>query len=347
MISIRKPLSFSEIGKKDNQEDYIFPNRANKDTRVFVLCDGMGGHEKGEVASKTVAEALGNYLSSFQEIEIPEFEEGLKAAYDALDEVEVSSEKKPGTTMTCLCINRESYLVAHIGDSRIYHIRPSLFNPETKEGGIMYQSWDHSLVNDLLKAGELTEEEAKVFPHKNIITRAMQPKLDRRYKADAHVFDDVEAGDYFFLCCDGVLEQLTDAKLCEILAEKDLSDEGKLDRIKAVCDGNTRDNYTCWLIPVDKVKIKNKTQSPLSNKGQNKQKEDDTKEIDETTKVMGATDRESESADSQAIPSYMDHITRVGQKIYNPLLIIVLGGLIALTVFIWLLHKLLTAVPAS
>ena len=255
MIRIRKPLCFSEIGRKDNQEDYLYPADAGVNTRVFILCDGMGGHDNGEVASMTAGSALGDYLTSCPEVDIPVFETGLAKAYDALDKIDTGSPKKPGTTMTCLCLNDENYLVAHIGDSRIYHIRPSKYNEDTKRGGILYQSSDHSLVNDLLKAGELTEEEARDFPQKNIITRAMQPHLAKRYKADVYMFDDVKGGDYFFLCCDGVLERLSNEMLCEILADNMLDDAEKLAKIKGICDGNTRDNYTCWLVPVDKVKI--------------------------------------------------------------------------------------------
>ena len=256
MITIRQPLSFTEIGQKDNQEDYLFPRRADEETRVFIMCDGMGGHDNGEVASMTAADALGNYLTSCPAIDIPVFETGLAKAYDALDKIDTNSMKKPGTTMTCLCLNEDNYLVAHIGDSRIYHIRPSLYNSETRRGGILYQSSDHSLVNDLLKAGELTEEEAKDFPQKNVITRAMQPHLTKRYKADVYTFDDIQGGDYFFLCSDGVLEQVSNESLCEILAQGNLTDEEKLGRIKSICENKTKDNYTCWLIPIDKANVK-------------------------------------------------------------------------------------------
>ncbi len=256
MITIRKPLFFSEIGRKDNQEDYLFPSNVDSRTRIFIMCDGMGGHDNGEVASRTAAEALGTFLTSCSKVDIPTFEMGLSKAYDALDNIDTNSDKKPGTTMTCLCLNDDNYLVAHIGDSRIYHIRPSLYNAKTKRGGILYQSSDHSLVNDLLKAGELTEEEARDFPHKNIITRAMQPHLSKRYKADVYIFDDIQGGDYFFMCSDGILEQLSNEALCEILSSEKTNDEQKLAKIKSICDNKTKDNYTCWLIPIDKVYIK-------------------------------------------------------------------------------------------
>ena len=254
-ITIRQPLCFSEIGRKDNQEDCIYPSAevVSVQNKFFVLCDGMGGHENGEVASATVCDSLGRYLDEHQPedgVMTPEqFKQALEYAYNELDKKDVGGIKKMGTTMTCLYLHQNGYLVAHIGDSRIYHIRPNT--------GIMYQSSDHSLVNDLLRAGELTEEEAINFPQKNIITRAMQPNLERRHKADVYSFNDIQKGDYFFLCSDGVLEQLTNDKLCEILATSNLSDCQKLNAIKNICDGKTKDNYTCYLIPVDDVVVEN------------------------------------------------------------------------------------------
>lgn len=255
MITIRQPLYFTEIGKKDNQEDFLYPSDPTPEKRVFIMCDGMGGHDNGEVASKMAATVLGDSLSGCTQVDADAFEDALSKAYDALDLIDTNSDRKPGTTMTCLCVNENSCLVAHIGDSRIYHLRPSLFNRETKRGGVLYQSADHSLVNDLLKAGEITEEEARDFPQKNVITRAMQPHLSKRYKADVFTFDDMREGDWFFLCSDGVLEQLSNEMLCEILADPDLDDRQKIEKIKAVCEGQTRDNFTAWLIPVDKVVI--------------------------------------------------------------------------------------------
>ncbi|MBD5356748.1 MAG: serine/threonine-protein phosphatase [Bacteroides sp.] len=324
MIRIRKPLCFTEIGRKDNQEDYLYPTNADATTKIFILCDGIGGHDNGEVASMTVANVLGNYLTSCSQIDIPTFETGLSKAYDALDSIDTNTAKKPGTTMTCLCINDDSYLVAHIGDSRVYHIRPSLFDKETGRGGILYQSSDHSLVNDLLKAGELTEEEARDFPQKNIITRAMQPHLQKRYKADVYLFDDIEEGDYFFLCCDGVLEQLSNENLCEILANSELNDKQKLIAIKEICDGKTRDNYTCWLVPVDKV-----TLNRVSNITQVIQAEEENQNIIVETGIK-ITNNSSTSPLTNILPNPNISIKKI---------ILYIGALAIFIVLVWLLLR--------
>lgn len=244
-------MSFSEIGRKDNQEDFLYPypESVRADQRFFILCDGMGGHEHGEVASQTVAEAMGKYLekTDLSKVTTDDFNAALAYAYDCLDEKDTDEDggKKMGTTMTCVIFYDGGALVAHIGDSRVYHI-----NPKT---GIRHVTSDHSLVNDLLKSGNLTEEEAKNYPHKNIITRAMQPHQERRAKAEISLITDIEPGDYFFMCCDGVLEQLTNDRLCEILASKEMTHQKKLLTIHEECAGKTKDNYTCWLIPISNV----------------------------------------------------------------------------------------------
>lgn len=266
-INIRQPLAFSEIGCKDRQEDCFFPTLKDLTTenRCFVLCDGLGGREGGEVASDAVCSALGGYLESYlgsnKRITTGDFEQALGRAYDELDNRDARALKKMGTTMTCLCLHKDGYLAAHIGDSRIYHVRPADSDFANGQLGIVYQSSDHSLVNDLLKAGKLTEEEVADFPQRNIVTRAMLSFQMRRCKADIYMSSDIKPGDYFFLCSDGILEQLSNRELCGILASS-ATDKEKLENIKLVCCGKTKDNFTCMLVPVNdvagKVKMREK-----------------------------------------------------------------------------------------
>lgn len=250
-ITLNKPLTFTEIGRKDNQEDRIYPpmSKLSTMTTCFVLCDGMGGHENGEVAAEIVASNLQPRLMEGKTepdiITVKRFNTALIQTYKKLDEMPVTSGKIPGTTMTCLYIAENAVLAAHIGDSRIYQIRPG--------EGIIFKSRDHSLVNDLLRAGEITEEEAETFPRKNVITRAMQPRLERPYRADVALLTDVKGGDFFFMCSDGIIETVKDDKLNAILSDTNISDDEKLNAIYDICYGNTRDNYTCILIPVAEV----------------------------------------------------------------------------------------------
>lgn len=262
--TIRQPQSFCEIGRKDNQEDFLWPapDSVTTEQRIFIMCDGVGGQESGEVASMTAATAIGTYLTehwpSDGVADKSLFEAALEHAYNALDDADHSnSVRKMATTMTCVVLHRGGALVAHIGDSRIYIVRPSrvneaAINSQPVTDAFIYESSDHSLANDLYRIGELTEEEYRNFPQKNVITRAMQPHGERRCRADIYNITDLRSGDYVFLCSDGVLEQLTDERLCTIVADTN-SDEEKIATILSICEGRTRDNHTCWLVPLEEV----------------------------------------------------------------------------------------------
>ena len=129
-MKIYKPICLNEQGKRGNQEDSIYPllGEATVNDRTFLVCDGMGGHEAGEVASSTVCEALPAYLKTHEsEAFGPDLlRDALTAAYEALAARDHSrSEKKMGTTLTLLHLTDTMAYIAHIGDSRVYHLRPS------------------------------------------------------------------------------------------------------------------------------------------------------------------------------------------------------------------------------
>ena len=248
-MKLGMPYALNEIGGRSNQEDSIFPvkGEANESTRLFLVCDGMGGHENGEVASGLVCSTFGKLIANVDHegFTVEMFLDALNEAYDALDreDPDPQSMRKMGTTLTFLHLNDHEVVVAHMGDSRVYHVRPS------EQNAIIYQSSDHSLVNELVRAEIITPEEALTHPRRNVITRAMQPKLDPRHKADVRTFNDVQAGDYFFLCSDGVLESVSNDALVEIL-RRDVADVEKIEAVKALCAASSRDNFSAYLVPV-------------------------------------------------------------------------------------------------
>ena len=233
-------LSLHEIGQRTNQEDSLYPalGQIIRDNDLFILCDGMGGHDCGEVASQTVCQAMSAFILAHPETE---FETALDDAYDSLDAKDNNAEKKMGTTLSFIKFDEGQCLVAHIGDSRVYQIRPS-------EKKIIYVTRDHSLVNDLVACGELTPEEAKHSSQKNIITRAMQPHQERRTKADVAVLKDIRVGDYFYMCSDGMLEISEDEDIVNVLS-LNKTDEQKLNILKSVTKDNI-DNHSAHLIHV-------------------------------------------------------------------------------------------------
>lgn len=249
-MKIFQPQAMYQIGKRSNQEDAIFPKLGNatENDRLFIVCDGMGGHESGEVASNSVCQSISSYLQDVNPdtFSTEDFKKALESAYDNLDALDKDSDnpRKMGTTLTFLYLGNNSVIIAHIGDSRVYQLR------RHKKGtvSIVHRTEDHSLVNDLIKAEIITEEEAKTHPRRNVITRAIQPNLER-CKATIFETKDVKNDDYFFLCSDGVLESIDDRILIRIL-ESNASNEDKIEEIKKRCSENSKDNNSAYLIQI-------------------------------------------------------------------------------------------------
>lgn len=263
---------------KPHQEDNIFPSESNltDDARLFILCDGMGGHDAGEVASKAVCEAMSRSIlndghDSDGVFTTEDFENAIDAAFRELDLRDTGAEKKMGTTLAFLKLYDKGAFIAHMGDSRVYHIRPGETREDTK---ILHVTPDHSLINDLLKAEAITKEEAKTSKQKNVITRAMQPGMDRRPKAEVYQTSDIKAGDYFYLCSDGMLEdpEMEDGSLIRNIFSEKMGDIAKKTQILKNVTKDNRDNHSAFLIQITEVT------DPI---------EDTEKEIATTTPTVG------------------------------------------------------------
>lgn len=255
-----------------HQEDCIFPEygKQSDSDRLFILCDGMGGHDAGEVASATVCEAMSHsILNDGHDHEgvftTADFMNALDAAFKALDIKDTGAVKKMGTTLTLLKFHNKGVFIAHIGDSRVYHIRPGKSGQDTI---ILHETSDHSLVNDLVKVGELTKEEARKAGQKNVITKALQPHLDSLPKADLYETADILPGDYFYMCSDGMLEQEemeTGDSLRNIFSHDGGPIENKVKILKTVTKQNL-DNHSAFIIQI--VDVFNQKQA-FTNKSVN------------------------------------------------------------------------------
>ena len=263
------PQAIHQLGQRKNQEDSIYPvyGQATADDRFFLVCDGMGGHDKGEVASAAVCQGLSQYIADNlpQDAVLTDemFGRALQKAFDTLDAADVAHEGKMGTTMTFMCLHKGGCLVAHIGDSRIYHLRP-------QTGQVLYRSRDHSLVQQLYELGEISYNEMGTSQRKNIILRAMQPYQEERTKATMVHITDIRPGDYFYLCSDGMLEQMEDDELLAILKDG-CSDEEKVAELVKRTEQNA-DNHSAYLIHVKDVEHESGDEQLLSDEEEARQR---------------------------------------------------------------------------
>ena len=248
VVELFPPLSIHEVGHRPNQEDSLWPVNGSAEDRLFIVCDGMGGHEKGDVASQTVIHAFGTWIqNNVNQLTKTQVREALDYAYEELDKACGNSQKTAGTTLALVYIDEAGATFAHMGDSRIYHIRPT----EEFSNRLLYQSRDHSLVYDLLRSGEISYEEMACHPQKNIITKAIIAGKDNHMQPDIIQTNNILPGDYFYICSDGMLERMGNSELVKIISSS-VSDEEKRQQLLSATSHND-DNHTAWLIHVKQV----------------------------------------------------------------------------------------------
>ena len=250
-ITLHPALSLNEQGKRENNEDSIYPGLSDRNPveGLFMVCDGVGGNEKGEVASRLACHAFAKYIAQNKSTKY-----GLSYFSDALHYVESDFDayisetpqaKGMATTLTLAYFNPNGVSLVHIGDSRIYHLRC-----ET----ILWQTKDHSFVNALVATGAITKEEAREHPKRNVILRAITGTSTKPTKPDIYECTSVEAGDYFFLCSDGILESISNEDLMDIVFSNETEQE-KMENIRHRCNKSSDDNFSCILIKVKSVEL--------------------------------------------------------------------------------------------
>ena len=215
-----------------NEDRYLVPEEGDS---IVLVADGMGGHKAGEVASETAAQTIRACAVKMHGREIS-IKTALKWVRQANQIIYRMANEKPecmgmGTTMTFLYFMDKHALLAHVGDSRCYRIR---------DGRIMQLTKDHSLVAELVRIGEITPEQARNHPYRNIITRALG--TDDYVAVDAQDIP-VEENDVYLLCSDGLSNYLEEDELLHA-AQTQPSDALCDHLVQIALDRGGRDNIT-------------------------------------------------------------------------------------------------------
>jgi PPM family protein phosphatase len=221
--------------------------RANEDallarSPLFVVADGMGGAQAGEVASRI---AIEYFQPGLDDAAQPERAlAGIaRAANTRIHELSHSNAEQAGmgTTLTAVYVGQDDVAIAHVGDSRAYCLR---------DGELLRLTDDHSLVDELMRQGKLTPEEAVEHPQRSVITRALGP--EGSVEVDTRSFQ-ARAGDVYLLCSDGLTTMLSEEHIRDILlAHRHLRDAGEA-LIAAANEAGGRDNITVVLLRLEQV----------------------------------------------------------------------------------------------
>jgi len=211
---------------------------------LFVVADGMGGAQAGEVASRIAVECFQPGLPDASEPE-QALAALARTANAHIHELSHTNAEQAGmgTTLTAVYVGEQDVAIAHVGDSRAYCLR---------DGELIRLTDDHSLVDELLRQGRLTPEEAVEHPQRSVITRALGPEGE--VEVDTRSFHG-RHGDVYLLCSDGLTTMLSEHEVASILLDHPrLHDAGEA-LIAAANDAGGRDNITVLLLRLEDVQI--------------------------------------------------------------------------------------------
>jgi len=243
----------SDIGKvRGNNEDFLVIEKISDTEHLFIIADGMGGHQAGNVASKLGVETFVKYYSSVRKkgVSIPEsMLESINHANSAiLDKASAEIDKRGmGTTFSTLLISENEANIVHIGDSRIYLVR---------DGEIKKVTTDHTFVEKMVDEGRITSEEARVHPQKNILYMSLGAR--ETFHPDEIKGIEVKDNDVFLICSDGLTDMVTDDIIKEYC--ESYPPEKSVNELISLSNKNGGlDNISIIVVRIGK-KIKNQTE---------------------------------------------------------------------------------------
>jgi len=223
--------------------------RANEDSLLaraplFVVADGMGGAQAGEVASRIAVESFQPGLGAASDPELA-LAELARAANARIHELSHSNAEQAGmgTTLTAAYVGEEEVAIAHVGDSRAYCLR---------DGELLRLTDDHSLVDELLRQGRLTPEEAVEHPQRSVITRALGP--EGSVEVDTRSIR-ARAGDVYLLCSDGLTTMISEEQIAAVLRAHARLQDAVEALIAAANEAGGRDNITVVLFRLEEVGV--------------------------------------------------------------------------------------------
>ncbi len=240
---------FSEKGQREKNEDSHYPNDGTsiKVNGLFMVCDGVGGFSKGGFASSILCSSTSDYISKRVDIGKTIDESSIRKSVACAQEIfNTQSKEDPSfvdmaTTLTLVYLRENDVLLAHCGDSRIYH-----FRNKRK----LFQTEDHSLVNWLVQRGDIQKEEAISHDKKNVILKSISSKT-KPDDVEIQTLTHVKTGDFIFLCSDGVIEAWDKEPDLSNLFEEGRNPKEIIQELKGKCSLESNDNYTCICLVLD------------------------------------------------------------------------------------------------
>lgn len=244
---------YTEVGRfcQHNEDSLIWHDPGNDSKilksrgRVYIVADGMGGYAAGEVASEIAVKTIvQHYTTSTPQEIVPALDSAIQAANQEIyNQAQSGGKGGMGTTVVCMVVRGNELYVGHVGDSRAYLLR---------EGSLTLLTQDHSLVAELVRKGELSEEAAKHDSRRHLISRTLGRRVE--VVPEIHGPIPLQTGDRLLLCTDGIHEYLDDQQIAYVLQANQDDPQAAAVALTQFADSvGGDDNATAIVVALDQV----------------------------------------------------------------------------------------------
>ncbi|MCT2561868.1 PP2C family protein-serine/threonine phosphatase [Chryseobacterium herbae] len=230
-----KSIILTHKGKRKINQDYVLVQNLNPNTFLFIVADGMGGYEQGEIAARLVSENILTYLSSVPYIDPNHVQKAINKANLVIRQFKEKEGIKLGTTVGGAIVTSKEALCFWVGDVKIFHFKNNILQKE---------SYSHTLMNEVIDKGSIVNPE-QIIKYKHVVTRSVQGEVNRS-QLDYFKVELVEDQDVFVICSDGVSDILNGIQIQQIL-DSTKSNIDAMDIIEKRLLEEAKDNFSLIL----------------------------------------------------------------------------------------------------
>lgn len=228
--------SFSNKGNRKSNQDYLFSKSINPDCNLYMVVDGMGGYEHGDIASKLVAENIHTYLSTVNDISEKEIQKAVNKSNLIIKQKSDDLNTKIGATLAGAVIFKNSAFLFWVGDVKILHFR----NDE-----LSFESHSHTLINQMIDNGNTIN---KIERYKHVVTRSVSGTI-KESEIDCHFISNLLPNDLIMIYSDGVSDILNSYQINNVFKSAASVQEG-LSEVEILCNIEAKDNFSMIVVKI-------------------------------------------------------------------------------------------------
>lgn len=235
-------IVFSNKGKRDVNQDFVLVQNINPETHLYMIADGMGGYEHGEIAAKMAAENVLTFLSTVETINETQIQIAINKANLAIRQLREKNNCKIGATIGGVILYADRAICFWVGDVKIFHF---------KNNRLVKESVPHTLMNKLISNGSITDPK-QISKYRHVVTRSIQGDI-KSSQIDLFILENLNDSDILLLCSDGAHELLDGIHLQQILNTSE-SNEEALDKIEKHLLKESNDNFSLICLSCKELK---------------------------------------------------------------------------------------------